>query len=115
LTNESPDFGCEVRVEGHASHVELWGELDLAGSPQLREAFIDAAVQPGSDVTVDAVRLTFLDSTGISVLVSACKRIRAEGGTFRVIDVSAVVRRVLEISGLIEYFCVDPEPSAGVS
>ena len=60
-------------------------------------------------MTVDAARLTFLDSTGISVLVSACKRIRAEGGTFRLSNVSGV-RRVLEIIGLIEYFGVDPEP-----
>jgi anti-sigma B factor antagonist len=107
LTNENPDFGCEVRAEGHAFHVDLWGELDLAGSPELREALVEASGRPGADVTVDAVRLTFLDSTGISVLVSACKRIRAEGGTFRLRNVSGVVRRVLEVSGLIEYFGVD--------
>lgn len=115
VTHEHPDFGCEVRAAGNAFHVELWGELDLAGSPELRQALVEASGRRGSDVTVDAVSLTFLDSTGISVLVSACKRIRAEGGTFRMINVSGVVRRVLEISGLLAYFGVDTGPPAGLS
>lgn len=47
--------------------------------------------------------MTFLDSSGIGVIISACKRVRASGGTLSVTCGSGSVRRSIEIMGLVDY------------
>jgi anti-sigma B factor antagonist len=51
----------------------------------------------------DLTGVSFADSAGISSLVMACKRVRAENGTFSMTGCQNEVLRVLEISGLIDY------------
>jgi hypothetical protein len=47
--------------------------------------------------------LDFLGSTGIGMIVIACKRVRASGGTFSVWCDNGLTRRTLEITGLVDY------------
>jgi anti-sigma B factor antagonist len=91
--------------------VKLSGELDLAAAPELREALAQLSGED-RDVLVNLESVTFIDSTGISVLVVACKRIRSEGGTFSLVGVSDGVRRVLEMMGIIA-FLTAPLPDEG--
>lgn len=61
--------------------VALRGELDLATSPQLRTALVELIGQPSVRcVVVDMGGVTFIDSTGVHVLVEAARRLRRCGG-----------------------------------
>jgi anti-sigma B factor antagonist len=82
--------------------VVLAGEVDVAAARELREALVQ--ITEGRDVLVDLEDVTFLDSTGISVLVMACNRIRSQGGGFSLVGMSDPVRRVLEITSLLDFF-----------
>jgi anti-anti-sigma factor len=86
--------------------VKLSGELDISVAPVLEEhvRYLGGAI--AADVLMDLDRLTFLDSSGISVIVMACKRVRANGGSFSVTCSEPRVRRTLELSGLLEYLRV---------
>ncbi len=107
-TWESPGFAAEVRSEADTSQVVvLTGEIDVATAGTLREVFLSPVVVGTHAVRVDLTGVTFLGSVGISVLVSECKRVRASGGTFSLICSQGLCRRVLEISGLIEYLQVE--------
>lgn len=76
-------------------------------------------------VKVDLTRVTFLGSTGIGLLVAACKRIRSTGGAFSMRCGDGMALGVLQISGLVEFLEVEgpstsapdlgrfPEPPAG--
>lgn len=89
--------------------IPLSGELDLAGAPDLREFFVSDEVLNALCVQVDLTQVTFLDSSCIGVLVSACKAVRARGGTFSLTCGEDMVRRVLQVAGLIDFFEVsDP-------
>jgi anti-sigma B factor antagonist len=110
LDPKPADFRIEIldAQDGDPTAVILSGELDIAAAPELREALTQIA-EEDRDVLVDLEDLTFLDSTGISVLVMACKRIRSQGGGFSVVGVSDVVRRVLEVTSLLEFLrCPEP-------
>lgn len=79
------EFAFEVVAEDGGVLVSIWGELDLATAAALREILVSPEVFDAPKVRVDLTGVEFLGSTGIGVLVTACKRVRALGGTFSVI------------------------------
>jgi anti-sigma B factor antagonist len=103
----STDFGFEVADLEGVTVIKLSGELDVAIAPQLRASLLEISDSVGRDVVVDVGDVGYLDSSGISVLVMSCKRVRSQGGTFTVRNASGSVRRVFEITGLIDYFHSD--------
>jgi anti-sigma B factor antagonist len=103
----SPRPFAEVRVEGEGVVVSLAGELDLSTAGALREVFVLPQVLESPAVRVNLTDVRFLDSSSIGILVVACKRIRSTGGVFSVTCTKAIVLRVLEISGLIDFLDVE--------
>ncbi|HEY1487195.1 MAG TPA: STAS domain-containing protein [Micromonosporaceae bacterium] len=89
------------------------GDLDLAGAPDLigeALALIDAGVR---DVVIDAGAIGFCDSSGLSAFVRIANRLRDDGGHLAIAAPSANLRRILEVTGLIEAFIVvDAVPDA---
>jgi anti-anti-sigma factor len=80
------------------------GEIDLATAPILAAALDDVApeggIAGGKVVRVDMGEVTFLDSSGISVLVESRSRLADAGGHLVLHRTSSQIQRVLEISGL---------------
>ncbi len=87
-------------------------ELDLAAVPELR-ARLAAAHRPGAQVVLDLRGVVFMDSSALSVVLAADRRLAATGGGLRLLHVSAAVGRVLRICGLGEL--VQPSPLTLVS
>jgi anti-anti-sigma factor len=104
LDPAAADFTFEIldALDGEPIVVSLSGELDVAAAPELREVLAEIT-EKDRDLLIDLQDLTFLDSTGISVLVLACKRIRSQGGAFSLAGMSGRVRRVLELMSLLEF------------
>jgi anti-sigma B factor antagonist len=73
-------------------------EIDSATAPQLAAQL--TGLDPHEDVLVDFSDVVFCDSTGIRVLLAALKHQMAGGGSLRLINVSASVARVFEMTGL---------------
>ncbi len=97
-------FGIEETTENDKRVFSLRGELDLETAPVLRHR-LHAAVDDGfTDLIVDLAALSFMDSTGISVLVDALKSLRRHDGWLVLRAPSSRTRRVLEIAGLLEVF-----------
>jgi anti-sigma B factor antagonist len=86
--------------------LKLSGELDISTAPvlQARSRYLGSVI--AADVLMDLDRLTFRDSSGISVIVMVCKRVRANGDSFSVMCSEPLVRRTLEFTGLLEYWQV---------
>ena len=78
------------------------GEVDIAAAPRLQEA-IDAAIesQPKS-VLLDLSEVTFLDSSGLRVLVETQRRLNDLGAGFTIDGMSPALTRVFEIAGVID-------------
>jgi anti-anti-sigma factor len=87
----------------------LAGEIDLASIDAL-EAAITATEQDApadSDVVLDMSGVTFLDSSGLRVLVTANDRLDAAGRRLVIRRPPASVLRILEITGLLSTIVVD--------
>ena len=92
---------------GTASHplIVARGEIDVATSPLLRSEFAAVLAHAPVEVTLDLHDVSFIDSSGLGVLVGALKRLRESGGErFAIVGAQDAVRKIFSITGLNTLF-----------
>jgi anti-sigma B factor antagonist len=95
--------------------VSIYGELDVATAPSLREQLIGLVGDGSTKLVLDLEGVDFLDSTGLGVIVSALKRARTNGGDLRLVCTQARIRRLFEITGLDKAVPLLPSLDAAVA
>lgn len=98
------DFGLVVSRVGEEVIVSIAGELDLITAPQLRRMAGDLIDMGIGHLVIDMTDTTFLASTGLGALVGLARRMRERGGEFSIRNARPHVRKVIEITGLVELF-----------
>ena len=95
------DFSVQVlTVAPDASRVVVAGEIDMATGPEVREA-LTRQMAEGRDVVLDLTGVTFLDSSGLAILVEAINAAETTAWNLGVVsDLPLPVRRLLELTGL---------------
>jgi anti-sigma B factor antagonist len=84
--------------------VVVRGEIDIATSPELRRQ-LEQVADDDEPIVVDVSDMTFIDSSGLGVLVEVLKRRRETGGQpVALRGMQEPVRRVFEITGLTDLF-----------
>jgi anti-anti-sigma factor len=96
--------------------VTVAGDVDLASADRLSDELEDA-LQKGASLVVDVGGVTFIDSTGLNVLVQAHRAAHDGGGDLRLRRPSRMLLRLLEITRLETLFTIDEDggPSTGSS
>jgi anti-sigma B factor antagonist len=108
-----PDFppslqaGLEpFRVEVHPEHdtVRLApvGELDIATVDEIGDRLRELCEHGFRRFLLDLRRLTFMDSSGLRLILDWDGRARRDGISFAVIPGPAVVQRVFEVAGVLD-------------
>jgi anti-sigma B factor antagonist len=97
-------FAVEHRVEKELTVVRISGEIDVFTSPRLREELLGIIDGGAQHLVVDLGEVTFLDSTGLGVLVGIYHRLRARDGTMSFMGVNDRVRRVFHVTQLTKIF-----------
>jgi anti-sigma B factor antagonist len=93
-------FSVQTEREGRICRLTPIGELDIATAPVLQDAFDAVFVDGGPEIiVVDLSELTFMDSTGLHLLVRLHARCEP-ADRLRIINGSPTAVRVLDISGL---------------
>lgn len=111
-----PQATHEVEVLPDTVRVSLTGEFDLLTGPDLTSWLGDTIrAYPGRPVEVDMQQVTFLDSTGIRVLLQAHGLAAREGGCLRLTGASGTVREVLDIVDVYTLLSGDAEPGSAHS
>ena len=103
---EPGDLEVVVSSVESRHEVRLLGELDMSTAPRLRDELVRLASGGPTVVTVDMSDLDFIDSTGLSVLITGLKRLRQQGGDLALRSPNAGTRKVLEITGLTQVFSI---------
>jgi len=89
-----------TRQESGCTVVTVVGEVDVYTAPTLDEALSATLAEGNTCVVVDMTGVDFLDSTGLSVLVKALKRIREADGSLDVVVSVDRVAKVFRLTGL---------------
>lgn len=94
---EVPTLTAEPLVVDDRCIVTVRGELDAFSVPDAR-AVIDAVA--GLDVELDLAGVTFMDSSGLAMIVEARQQLMVHGRRLVLGARSAIVQRLLELSGV---------------
>jgi anti-sigma B factor antagonist len=95
--------------------VSVGGELDMATAPQLQDQITDLLDRGLSRLVFDLTEVSFCDSTGLSVFVRAKNSTDEAGGVVRLAAPQRGVRRILEVSGLVEVLHTYPTVDEAVA
>ena len=81
--------------------LELFGEMDHHNAPQIR-AELDNAINRNNikELTFDLTELTFMDSSGIGVLLGRYKRLQGLGARVWIKGANPSVDKLLRMSGI---------------
>jgi anti-anti-sigma factor len=86
--------------------VTVSGEIDLETASRLGEELQGAMREVAPDVVVDLSAVTFMDSTGLKVLIAAQLRAGLAGGGITLVGLRRAVRRVFDVTGVTDRFAV---------
>jgi anti-sigma B factor antagonist len=104
-------FDLQVEIHpGDPAVAEVTGEIDIASAPWLREMLLLAIRCHGPEICVDLAGVTFLDCSGINVLLATARRARLEGGRMRVIRPSAPAWRAIRLLNLQGVLSTEGKP-----
>jgi anti-sigma B factor antagonist len=100
------DLVIEESRDGDNARLHLSGELDLASANSLVDAVTRLCAAGAREIVLDIGPLVFIDSTGLRALLSSRAVCEEKETTLMLApspeDVSPQVRRLLQVTGLLE-------------
>jgi anti-sigma B factor antagonist len=97
-------FAVEARPDRARVIVVVRGEVDVATVGEVQRVLDELRSEGWRDVVVDLRDVEFLDSTGLTLLLSADRAARRDGWDFSIVDGSKPVARLFELTGLTGHF-----------
>jgi anti-sigma B factor antagonist len=94
-------------ASGPETVVTVAGELDVATAPTLRQAFLDLLSDGTPDIAIDVSGVTFVDSSGLAVLLMGARRWSGEQKRFVLRTPSPMLNRLLDLAGVRRAFEVE--------
>lgn len=87
----------------------LSGELIMDVVPDLKEEIERlAAESPKRDLVADLGQVTFMDSSGVGLLIGALRACQDRGKTFSLRNPSPPIKKLLDMLRLTDYFAAAP-------
>jgi len=93
----------------------LEGEIDLHISPEVAESLRTMTAKKPKRVVVDLTKVTYLDSSGLAVLIEGMQNVQEYGGTFALAGVQESVQHILEIARLDQVFQIFPDVDSALA
>lgn len=100
----SGELDLSTKREGSCAVVSVGGELDPGTANELSDAALAAIQEIGPSIVLDLSDVTFMDSTGLKVLLAVHQRAQLAGGRLVLAATPRAVQRVVTITGLEETF-----------
>jgi anti-sigma B factor antagonist len=94
------------------SVLPLEGEIDLHVSPRIAASLGEMIAQRPTQLLVDLSRVTYVDSSGLAVLIEAMQNVEKVGGKFGIFGMQAPVRSIFQIARLDQVFRIFPDLAA---
>ncbi|MDQ2648235.1 MAG: STAS domain-containing protein [Actinomycetota bacterium] len=94
----------------YPARLALAGDLDLAGGDQL-ESMIQPWILQGARVELETHLLGFVDSSGLAALIAIAQRLEEVGGHLVLVDPSAQLLHLLELTRTGDQFTISNAPA----
>lgn len=93
----------------------LEGEIDLHISPRVAISLTQMTQKKCDPLVVDLSRVTYIDSSGLAVLIEAMQKTDEYGGKFALAAPQENVRSIFEIARLDQVFRIYPDVDSALA
>jgi len=91
-----------------ANILPLEGEIDLHISPRVERSLASIIKKRPPQVVVDLSGVTFIDSSGLAVLIRAMQDVQKYGGKLSLCGINGDLQSIFEMARLDQVFLIDP-------
>ncbi|URA09502.1 STAS domain-containing protein [Thermospira aquatica] len=92
------------RETGDVVIFDIKGEIDLYNAPEIKDKIKDEINKGKVNIIINLDKVSYIDSSGIGVLISSLSNLKKVGGALKLINVYASVRKVFELTKLTSFF-----------
>lgn len=96
----------KVEHAGDETTLEIEGTLDAVTAPELRTVVDQLVNEHRKSITLELSQLRLIDSSGVGVIVSLFKRVRANGGQVKIVGLRDQPRAIFRLLRLDRVFPV---------
>ncbi|GLX66488.1 STAS domain-containing protein [Paenibacillus glycanilyticus] len=100
---KAQQFQIEQKETNDSYILSLAGELDLSVVPQLRSALEPVMDRKDQKLVLNLRELSYIDSTGIGIIVSILKYRDGIDAPFSVTDIPPTIQRLFDLTGISGY------------
>jgi anti-sigma B factor antagonist len=93
----------------------LEGEIDLHVSPRIALSLAQMVKKKPEKLVVDLSKVSYIDSSGLAVLIEAMQSIEEYGGKFAIAGMQETVRSIFEIARLDQVFRIYPDVNSALA
>lgn len=100
---------------GKIDIIQLSGRLVMADAPDVRQKLLAIIDDDHNRVILDLAEVDFMDSIGLSVLISVFKAARVRGGDVLLLNLTPAVRSLIELTRLQQIFEIFDDETAAIA
>ena len=94
-------MAVQIQIREETVQACLSGEIDHHSAAQMREKIDESVIQSGAKTLVlDFSLVTFMDSSGIGLVMGRLRLIQENGGELVLQNLPAPLRKVMKLAGL---------------
>ncbi len=108
-------FEASLRTEGGAVVIDLGGLLDRSAETVMADVFGRALESGVGPIVLNFVRVEYINSTGIALVVGALARARTAGRTVRAFGLTDHYREIFTITRLADFMGIFDDELAAVA
>jgi len=100
-------IGVSVQTQGEFMFVGLTGELDQSTTQQVKVRLMTTmAAHDVKHIVFDLKKLSFMDSSGIGIILGRYNQVKAIGGKVFVLGMNPTVNKVFHMAGLSQIMTI---------
>ncbi|GEK29838.1 MAG: STAS domain-containing protein [Kurthia sp.] len=106
---------CKLEINEKENKVmgKVNGEVDAFTAPDLRDQLLEVELKKGMLVELNLEGVSYMDSTGLGVIVAFYKNITAKGAKLKLTHLSQRLQRLFDITGLSGVIHIEKEGAVG--
>jgi len=112
---KSAQPACPTPGKDRPNVLPLEGEIDLHVSANIAASLQMMIEKKPAKLIVDLSRVTYIDSSGLAVLIEGMQNVEEYGGTFALVGLQETVRAIFEIARLDQVFRIFPDTEAALA
>ena len=96
-----------TKVDGEIDVISVSGEIDIYSAPDFKNSLYEVIGSGDRDIILECGLLTYIDSTGLGILLGALKRVRQNEHNVYIRHLKDNIRKLFRITGLDKVFVME--------